>query len=99
MIGPGKQVMDEWENPKTVAISSGTISYLEAGSGQPLVFLHGIGSAARSWHHQIAAFSDRRRVVAWNAPGYAQSTPPKNTIPTAADYAAALNELLGVLQI
>jgi|KBSSwiStaDraftv2_1062776.scaffolds.fasta_scaffold01012_8 pimeloyl-ACP methyl ester carboxylesterase len=91
--------MDEWENPKLVAISSGMISYLEAGRGEPLVFLHGIGSAARSWRHQIAALSDRRRVVAWNAPGYAHSTPPKDAVPTAADYAVALNELLRTLHI
>ena len=99
MTGPSEHSVDKLENPRTAAISSGTISYLEAGGGQPLVFLHGIGSAARSWYHQIAAFSNRCRVVAWNAPGYAQSTPPKNAVPTATDYAAALNELLSVLQI
>jgi pimeloyl-ACP methyl ester carboxylesterase len=83
----------------TADIPGGTISYLEAGTGPALVFLHGIGSAARSWHHQIAAFSGRFRVIAWNAPGYAGSTPPRNHAPSAGDYAVALSDLLNVLDI
>jgi pimeloyl-ACP methyl ester carboxylesterase len=90
---------ETWQPEKTASIRSGTISYLEAGEGEALVFLHGIGSSAWSWHHQIAAFSDRFRVVAWNAPGYGASTPPERDDPTATDYAAALRALLDVLGI
>ena len=84
---------------RVASIPSGKISYLEAGQGPALVFLHGIGSAAASWRHQLVSFSDRFRVIAWNAPGYAESTPPANDTPTASDYAVALNELLNALQI
>jgi 3-oxoadipate enol-lactonase len=41
----------------------------------PLVFLHGIGGAARAWRGQITAFSDRYRAVAWDMPGYGGSAP------------------------
>jgi 3-oxoadipate enol-lactonase len=40
-----------------------------------LVFLHGIGGAARAWRGQIAAFGDRYRAIAWDMPGYGGSAP------------------------
>jgi 3-oxoadipate enol-lactonase len=40
---------------------------------RPLVFLHGIGGAARAWRGQLAAFSDRYRAIAWDMPGYGGS--------------------------
>src|SRR6476620_685716 len=91
--------MDILEDPKIADVPGGRISYLEAGKGPALVFLHGIGSAARSWRHQIVTFSEGFRVVAWNAPGYAGSTPPKPAIPTAGDYADALQALLNAIGI
>jgi 3-oxoadipate enol-lactonase len=52
----------------------------------PLVFLHGIGGAARAWRGQIEAFSDRYRAMAWDMPGYGGSAPlPAVTIATLAD--------------
>jgi 3-oxoadipate enol-lactonase len=40
-----------------------------------LIFLHGIGGAARAWRRQLAAFSDRFQAIAWDMPGYGGSTP------------------------
>ena len=52
----------------------------------PLVFLHGIGGAARAWRGQIEAFSDRYRAMAWDMPGYGGSAPlPAVSIATLAD--------------
>src|ERR1700726_325740 len=53
----------------------GRLSYEAAGDAvlQPLVFLHGIGGAARAWRGQLAAFSDRYRAIAWDMPGYGGS--------------------------
>jgi 3-oxoadipate enol-lactonase len=53
----------------------GRLSYEAAGdpASQPLVFLHGIGGAARAWRGQLAAFSDRYRAIAWDMPGYGGS--------------------------
>jgi 3-oxoadipate enol-lactonase len=55
----------------------GRLSYEAAGDSalQPLVFLHGIGGAARAWRGQLAAFSDRYRAIAWDMPGYGGSAP------------------------
>ena len=55
----------------------GRFSYEAAGdsSQRLLVFLHGIGGAARAWRGQIAAFGDRYRAIAWDMPGYGGSAP------------------------
>ncbi|WP_085937330.1 alpha/beta fold hydrolase [Enhydrobacter aerosaccus] len=76
-----------------------TFSYLDQGAGQPLVLLHGIGSAARSFDQQVGGLSGRWRVVAWDAPGYGGSSDLAIDGPTAADYAEALLAFLTALDI
>ena len=71
-----------------------TFTFLDQGCGPALVLLHGIGSAARSFDRVIAAFAPRFRVVAWDAPGYVDSTDLPMEHPTAGDYADALAAFL-----
>src|SRR5260370_31961929 len=75
------------------------LAYSEAGAGTPLVLLHGIGSAARAFDHQLAGLSERLRVIAWDAPGYGGSTCLAPESPRAADYATALAAMLDALGI
>lgn len=84
---------------KSVVTSCGTVSFIEAGEGPTLVFLHGIGSGAASWSAQIEAFSSRYRVVAWNAPGYGSSDPVRPVKPDATHYSMHLKALLDALEI
>jgi 3-oxoadipate enol-lactonase len=55
--------------------ADGRFSYEAAGdpAKTPLVFLHGIGGAARGWRRQIEAFGHRYRAMAWDMPGYGGS--------------------------
>jgi 3-oxoadipate enol-lactonase len=55
----------------------GRFAYEAAGdpAKTPLVFLHGIGGAARAWRGQLARFGDRYRAIAWDMPGYGGSAP------------------------
>ena len=55
----------------------GRFAYEAAGDpgATPLIFLHGIGGAARAWRQQLAAFGDRFRAIAWDMPGYGGSAP------------------------
>lgn len=64
----------------------------------PIVLLHGIGSGSGSWLHQL---TDEKlgRVLAWDAPGYADSSPLKIDEPLAVDYAQVLWAWLDALQI
>jgi 3-oxoadipate enol-lactonase len=66
----------------------GRFGYEAAGNPglPPLVFLHGIGGAARAWRGQLDFFSDRYRAIAWDMPGYGGSMPlPAVSIATLAD--------------
>jgi 3-oxoadipate enol-lactonase len=68
--------------------SDGRFSYEAAGdpASPPLVFLHGIGGAARAWRGQLEFFSDRFRTIAWDMPGYGGSAPlPSVSIASLAD--------------
>ncbi|MFC3676775.1 alpha/beta fold hydrolase [Ferrovibrio xuzhouensis] len=85
--------------PRLLNTAAGRISYLEAGSGTPLVLLHGIGSAARAFRDQLAALSAGYRVTAWDAPGYGDSTNLPMPQPGAGDYAAALAAFLDALGV
>ncbi len=80
---------------------SGFVRYREAGannSGTPIVLLHGIGSGSGSWALQLQAATSTR-VLAWDAPGYADSSPLKNPEPMAQDYAQVLLKWLDELKI
>lgn len=70
----------------------------ELADSPSIVLLHGISSGAASWLHAALAI-DGAHVVAWDAPGYGDSTPLAPASPTAEDYAARLHDLLKVLQI
>ena len=47
--------------------------YVEAGQGEPIVFLHGIPDSWFQWHHQMAALSATHRCIAFDLKGYGQS--------------------------
>ncbi len=66
----------------------GRFGYEAAGNpvSPPLVFLHGIGGAARAWRGQLDFFSGRYRTIAWDMPGYGGSAPlPAVSIAALAD--------------
>lgn len=77
-------------------VSSGAqvLSFREAGDGVPVVLLHGIGSGSGSWLYQLEQLRSEFRVIAWDAPGYGQSTPLPGEHPRACDYAEALGRLV-----
>ena len=71
-----------------IKTDDGRFTYEAAGDPDlpPLVFLHGIGGAARAWRGQLDFFSDRFRAIAWDMPGYGGSASlPTVSIATLAD--------------
>src|SRR3954470_24850449 len=64
-------------DPTALITKDGRFSYEAAGDADllPLIFLHGIGGAARGWRRQLTAFGDRYRAIAWDMPGYGDSRP------------------------
>ena len=77
----------------------GRFCYEAAGdpSSPTLVFLHGIGGAARAWRGQLETFSDRYRAMAWDMPGYGGSAPlPSVSIAALADALQDFLQQVGV---
>ena len=79
----------------------GIITYRAAGDERApaIVLLHGIGSSSAGYRAQLAALGRNHRVIAWDAPGYGQSSPFTIATPAATDYADALMALLSALGI
>jgi pimeloyl-ACP methyl ester carboxylesterase len=76
-----------------------TIGYREAGDGEPVIFLHGIGSGSAGWTAQLDHFGKRWRAIAWDAPGYGGSGDLEGETPGTAAYADALAGLMDALGI
>ena len=79
----------------------GKVAYRAEGNrARPAVLLlHGLGSSSAGYRAQLAGLARDFRVIAWNAPGFGESTPIAVADPHAehyADVAAALLRALGV---
>lgn len=64
-----------------------------------IVLLHGISSGAASWLQTTERLAVHARVLAWDAPGYGESSSLAALAPTDADYANVLIELLDTMGI
>jgi pimeloyl-ACP methyl ester carboxylesterase len=49
-----------------------------AGSGEPVLLLHGFPQSASCWRHQIRALAESHHVVAPDWPGFGRSAPPSD---------------------
>jgi pimeloyl-ACP methyl ester carboxylesterase len=78
-------------------VDGAILHYETAGAGPPLVLLHGIGSNSKSWKRQLAGLSTQFEVIAWDAPGYGQSSDPPRIQPSMSFYAESLRRLLDSL--
>ncbi|KQL47204.1 hypothetical protein AN963_13060 [Brevibacillus choshinensis] len=57
-------------------VGSLSIHYRTAGEGAPLILLHGLGNNSQSWSRQLAGLQDHFQVIAWDTPGYGDSSDP-----------------------
>ncbi|XOV87830.1 MAG: alpha/beta fold hydrolase [Pseudomonadota bacterium] len=74
------------------------IYYLEAGQGQPLVFLHGMSSCGEAWWQQFEAFAADYRVIAFDSVnhGHSSNSPRDQEEPDRTDELEAVLAALGV---
>lgn len=84
---------------RVLALNGADQAIRESGSGPAIVLLHGIGSGAGSWLEVALELSQQARVVAWDAPGYGDSSPLPSPAPRAEDYASRLVQTLDHLGI
>jgi pimeloyl-ACP methyl ester carboxylesterase len=81
-----------------VEVAGLRIAFERAGSGPPLVLLHGILTDSRAWLLQLEAFSQDHTVVAWDAPGCGQSSDPPESF-RLPDYADCLAAFIAALDL
>lgn len=53
----------------------GKLAFREAGSGWPVVLIHGVGMQSAAWMPQIETLSKTHRVIAFDMPGHGGSAP------------------------
>lgn len=80
-----------------VEVAEGELYYEAQGRGEPLIFVHGHSLDRRMWQEQIPFFSDRYRVIVYDARGYGRSSKQREEhLFTHADDLVALMDGLGI---
>jgi pimeloyl-ACP methyl ester carboxylesterase len=77
----------------------GTISYLEAGQGHPVLLLHGLGGTKASFLPTVSALAGDFRMIAMDHLGFGESDKPIGAPYDAAFFAEAATALLDELGI
>lgn len=83
----------------SVRTRAGKLSTLEAGRGDPVICLHGLGATKASFLPTIAALADRYRVIAVDLPGFGESDKPLRAAYDAPYFAGAVDALLDELEL
>jgi len=72
------------------------LAFDSAGTGRPILFLHGFTLDRRMWRRQMESLSKRFRTIAWDARGFGESPMPGTAPYKHCEDAAELCEALGV---
>ena len=77
------------------------INYEIRGEGEPLLFIHGLGSSLRDWEDQVPVFSKNFKVITLDLRGHGQTDKPKGpySIPMFANDIAELIKSLKIGQV
>ncbi len=70
-----------------------------SGSGEAVIFLHGVGTTRSSWDAQLAHFHHTHFAAAWDARGYGDSDDYDGDLNFAADFSGDLANVLDELNI
>jgi 3-oxoadipate enol-lactonase len=68
-LGPCHPVRSGTRMPR-LRIRDAELYYENLGQGPSLLFIHGLGSSTRDWEAQLAGFSPRFHVVAFDVRGH-----------------------------
>ena len=79
-------------------LKDSTLYYEVTSKGQPLVFIHGLGSSTRDWEYQTSEFSQQYQTITFDLRGHGQSGKPAGpySMPL---FAADLADLLQALDV
>ncbi len=84
---------------RSVETPGARLSIMEAGTGPPILALHGLGATKGSFLPTVVALADRFRVIAVDQPGFGDSDKPIGAAYDARFFAAAAASLLDALDL
>ncbi|MEU0557939.1 alpha/beta fold hydrolase [Dactylosporangium sp. NPDC006015] len=82
----------------TVQVGAWSTRVLEAGTGEPLVLMHGTGGHLEAYARNVPALAGRFRVIAYDFPGHGHTTLATRDLEIA-DYTTHLHGLLDTLGV
>src|SRR6478735_352619 len=74
-------------------VPGGSIVYDTAGSGEPIVFLHGAFMDRRTWDRQFTFFAQKYRVIRYDLRPFGESTKPETAYVVPDDLLRLLDHL------
>jgi pimeloyl-ACP methyl ester carboxylesterase len=72
----GILILKRYTTIKSLKLGANTVKYVDAGSGETMLFLHNGGSGYWVWHYQIQHFAKKYRVLAFDMLGCGASDRP-----------------------
>jgi pimeloyl-ACP methyl ester carboxylesterase len=84
---------------RRVKTRAGSLSLLEAGGGEPVILLHGLGATKASFLPTVGALAGKYRTIAVDLPGFGDSDKPIRAAYDAPFFAAAITALLDALEL
>lgn len=82
-----------------IQIDSRKIRYIDAGSGIPMVFIHGFGASIYSWRKNLVPIAEYHRVCAPDLPGFGFSDKPLDADYSIDAYADFIIQFMDGLQL
>jgi pimeloyl-ACP methyl ester carboxylesterase len=90
--------VDWQEHLRWVHVQDRWMNIIDMGSGEPVIFIHGLSGCWQNWLEQLPLFARDHRVIAVDLPGFGQSEMPAEEI-SISGYADAIDELMDKLDI
>ena len=67
----------DWrDHVRQVELPGATVHYAEIGTGEPILFVHGLGGCWRNWLENLPHFGRTHRAIALDLPGFGDSPMP-----------------------
>jgi pimeloyl-ACP methyl ester carboxylesterase len=92
--GPFQRQFDEWQ----IELHGHRVIYRIAGSGPPIVLIHGMVNSSRHWERVALELADAHTVIAPDLLGHGDSATPRGDYSLGA-HAASIRDLLAALEV
>lgn len=89
----------DWrKHHRWVQVQGRPVNVIDIGSGEPVLFIHGLGGSWPNWLEQLPVVSQGRRAIAFDLPGFGGSPMPAEAI-SIEGYARVVADLMDALRI